>query len=602
MAPATRRGRAAAESQPSSSVPARAPGAIEVQRRRVGGGGWTSRRISIYASRVYFLLIILQIPLFRVPCRAGTCTTPIQVTSSQLVSNEIFPPSVVKAMLYPGAIMSNLTKSMTFPRWSDLFDIYNLTEAKNASAVVDLQRLEILAGSYFCVAGALVGIINPGRMTLFGTLLVIWGLVKEALFGKPVNSDPTQSSYVYPTIMIALVCAFMSVTYNVKKTARSSPSVTVAKPLQSSAKSKLNCYHPHLSAARRGIVSSFQLCLSTRSTGVRNSKSSTAMVQMSLQRSLAMSPRCSLYDSVHRIGGARRRWASCRSQSSCFAYNARLSPIVLNINSAIDPSEPKNQDANSSASRSGPYSRSCHQSGTIGVMGASSTSCLRFLEKFVCWSTSDGEEAPPFVIFNDPLIKKELLSSGNQLTSDTDITLGKLMQKRLVLEQSGASCIVMPCQFLHAWHDKISQNCSVPFLHIGDCVVKELKAANLKPVEYGSNVRVGILATDSTLATNCYLDKLESQGFEVLCPDKASMEHTVLPSVNAFRKGDMEGARNLLRVSLQVLIVRAVNTIILASDDLVGILPDDDPLLKKCIDPLDALVRGAITCARTPRP
>lgn len=160
----------------------------------------------------------------------------------------------------------------------------------------------------------------------------------------------------------------------------------------------------------------------------------------------------------------------------------------------------------------------------------------------------------------------------------------------------------MPCQFLHAWHDEISQGCSVPFIHVGDCVVKELKAANLKPVEYGSNVRVGVLFTDNTLATNCYLDKLESQGFEVLCPDKASMERTVLPSVAAFGKGDMEGARNLLRVSLQVLLVRAVNTIILASDDLVGILPDDDPLLKKCIDPLDALVREAIACARAPRP
>jgi hypothetical protein len=87
----------------------------------------------------------------------------------------------------------------------------------------------------------------------------------------------------------------------------------------------------------------------------------------------------------------------------------------------------------------------------------------------------------------------------------------------------------------------------------------------------------------------------------VLCPDKASMERTVLPSVNAFRKGDIEGARNLLRVSLQVL-VRAVNTVILASDDLVGMLLEDDPLLKKCIDPPDALVREAILCTRTPRP
>ncbi|OEL20530.1 hypothetical protein BAE44_0018453 [Dichanthelium oligosanthes] len=276
--------------------------------------------------------------------------------------------------------------------------------------------------------------------------------------------------------------------------------------------------------------------------------------------------------------------------------------VQMYLQSAIDPSEPKNLDARFSASRSGPYGATCHPSGTVGVMGASSTSSLRFLEKFVCWSTRDGEEAPPFVICNDPLVKKELLSSGNQLTSDSSIALGKLRQKRLFLEQSGACCIVMPCQFLHAWHDEISQGCSVPFLHVGDCVAKELKAADLKPVEYGSNVRVGVLATNDTLATKCYLDKLESQGFEVLCPDKASMEHTVLPSVDAFRKGDMEGARNLLRVSLQVLLVRAVNTVILASDDLVSILPDDDPLVKKCIDPLDALVREAIVCVSTLQP
>uniref|UniRef100_A0A0E0FN36 Uncharacterized protein n=1 Tax=Oryza nivara TaxID=4536 RepID=A0A0E0FN36_ORYNI len=241
MAPSSRKERAA-EARASTSKPSPAPApapAVQVQRRPAGGGRWTSRRISFYASRAFFLLIILQIPLFRVPCRAGTCTTPIQVTSSQLVSNEIFPPSVVKALLFPGAIASNLTKSMTFPRWNDLFDIYNLTEAKTASAVIDLQRLEILAGSYFCAAGALVGVINPGRMTLFGTLLVIWGLVKEALFGKPVNSDPTQSVHVYPTILIALICAFLSITYNVKKTVRNSQSVSITKPLQSSAKSKL---------------------------------------------------------------------------------------------------------------------------------------------------------------------------------------------------------------------------------------------------------------------------------------------------------------------------------------------------------------------------
>jgi hypothetical protein len=47
----------------------------------------------------------------------------------------------------------------------------------------------VLAGSYFAVAGAFVALLKPGRMSMFGTLLIVWGLVKEILLAKPVNTD-----------------------------------------------------------------------------------------------------------------------------------------------------------------------------------------------------------------------------------------------------------------------------------------------------------------------------------------------------------------------------------------------------------------------------
>ena len=59
----------------------------------------------------------------------------------------------------------------------------------------------------------------------------------------------------------------------------------------------------------------------------------------------------------------------------------------------------------------------------------------------------------------------------------------------------------------------------------------------------------------------------------------------------------MEGARNLLRISIQVLLVRAVSSIILVSDYMHGLLPADDPLLGKCVDPMDALVRATVLWA-----
>lgn len=89
------------------------------------------------------------------------------------------------------------------------------------------------------MAGALVGILKPGRMTIFGTLLIIWGLVKEGILGKPVNPDPSKAVYVYPTMVIALICAFSSVKYDVKKAVRSAPVRSSTKPLKGSSKSKL---------------------------------------------------------------------------------------------------------------------------------------------------------------------------------------------------------------------------------------------------------------------------------------------------------------------------------------------------------------------------
>ncbi|KAF5954582.1 hypothetical protein HYC85_007438 [Camellia sinensis] len=157
----------------------------------------------------------------------------------------------------------------------------------------------------------------------------------------------------------------------------------------------------------------------------------------------------------------------------------------------------------------------------------------------------------------------------------------------------------MPCHISHSWHDEVSRGSSVPFLHMGECVAKELKEAKLRPLEAGSSLQIGVLATDAILKAGFYQEKLQNEGFEVVLPDKATMEHTVIPAIEALNRKDMEGARNLLRIALQVLLVRAVNTVVLASDDMRKLLPQDDPLLKKCVDPMDALARSTIKWARS---
>uniref|UniRef100_A0A1D1XCX0 Putative amino-acid racemase n=1 Tax=Anthurium amnicola TaxID=1678845 RepID=A0A1D1XCX0_9ARAE len=314
------------------------------------------------------------------------------------------------------------------------------------------------------------------------------------------------------------------------------------------------------------------------------------------------------------VGGANRSRASIKTRPFALAAassSAKPSPVILQGDRNDGGSGSKRGDLGSSLMGSPSSAPVFSQANTVGVLGGvSAVSTLHFLEKLVGWSSREGEESPPFIVCSDPGLSREVSSRGRDSfphrgTRSTCFwfnrprLVGNLRHKREFLELSGARCIVLPCHLSHSWHREISEGCSVPFLHVGECVAEELKAADLRPVEAGSSVRIGVLAADATLAAGFYQEKLQNLGFEVVLPDKATMEHTFIPAVEALNRKDMEGARTLLRIALQVLLVRAVNTVILASEDMQGLLPLDDPLLKKCVDPMDALVRSTIEWARS---
>lgn len=185
------------------------------------------------ACQAFFVIILLQVPLFRVPCRSGTCTSPLQITATQLMISKIVPHGAIKALLFPGACIQTLVVDSRLPKWSNVYEMYNLTDTASMQPS-EFHRLEVLIGSYFSVAGALAGLIKPGRMSLFGMLLVAWGLIREGVFDK---SGKQIQVYMSPLMLFAVVCAFFSVKYDSQKVQRLAR--PVARPLKSSAKSKV---------------------------------------------------------------------------------------------------------------------------------------------------------------------------------------------------------------------------------------------------------------------------------------------------------------------------------------------------------------------------
>lgn len=158
---------------------------------------------------------------------------------------------------------------------------------------------------------------------------------------------------------------------------------------------------------------------------------------------------------------------------------------------------------------------------TVGIIGGVSVfSTLVFLEKLVWLSSRNGEDSIPFVVCSDPAISRQLSGlfphvngKGSPIWLNHGTIVENLRCKRVFLEQSGAGCIVMPCHISHSWLFEVSKGCSVPFLNLGDCVARELKEAKLKPIEAGSNVKIGVLTSNASQLDGFYEEKLQSQVF-----------------------------------------------------------------------------------------
>lgn len=226
------------------------------------------------------------------------------------------------------------------------------------------------------------------------------------------------------------------------------------------------------------------------------------------------------------------------SHTFCYVNaNRALRKTRLNPPLAITPSSVVTQ-TDSSDSFSNTIKNSCSitasekrdsvgsllsQANTVGIIGGvSADATLKFLRKLVQWSSEDGQSNIPFVLCSDPELNKELLSferssypslrsRNEKLEFNDTLIVENLLSKRKFLENSGAHCIVMPCHICYSWHDEISKGSSIPFLHVGDCVARELKDAKLKPLEAGSPLRIGLLATNVTLVSGFYQERLQKE-------------------------------------------------------------------------------------------
>lgn len=219
--------------------------------------------------------------------------------------------------------------------------------------------------------------------------------------------------------------------------------------------------------------------------------------------------------------------------------------------------------------------------GILGGMGPAATADM--FQKFIQFTPAHcDQEHIPLVISSIPDIPdrtESILHGGKS-------PLMAMEERIQGLENAGAKCILIACNTAHYWYDALKEKCHVDMLNIVDSTINEI-------IKMGKT-KIGILATDATLATHLYQTKLENKGLTCLVPE-VSNQKFVMESIYLYKSGEIEQAEELMLVQRDYLINRGAEVIILGCTEVPLILQNvmkDEPTLYE--DSTAALVRAAI--------
>jgi aspartate racemase len=199
--------------------------------------------------------------------------------------------------------------------------------------------------------------------------------------------------------------------------------------------------------------------------------------------------------------------------------------------------------------------------GILGGMGPAATA--DFMSKIIALTKAvEDQQHIPLLISSMPDIpdRSAYLMSGGSSPQPA------LVYRLRMLEKAGAACIVMPCNTAHYWFPQLKAATSVEMLSIIDVTVEAAREAGFS--------RVGLLATDATLASGLYQNALEKVGIDCVAPEGV-VQKAAMAGTYALKAGDPLKARDCLEAPYQYLQLHKVEAVILGCTEIPLIMADE---------------------------
>jgi aspartate racemase len=156
------------------------------------------------------------------------------------------------------------------------------------------------------------------------------------------------------------------------------------------------------------------------------------------------------------------------------------------------------------------------------------------------------------------------------------------------LERAGADCIAIPCNTAHHWHGALQARTNIPILHIVDAVVDLLARQGIK------KGRIGLLATDGTIAADVYPKRLDERGFSCVMPDAAA-QADIMGAIRLVKAGHTDEGARILEAAARDMTAKDCCRVAMACTEIpLALATVDEPLRSRLVDPTDALACASV--------
>ena len=218
--------------------------------------------------------------------------------------------------------------------------------------------------------------------------------------------------------------------------------------------------------------------------------------------------------------------------------------------------------------------------GIIGGLGPMATAF--FLEKLIAMTeAAKDQEHVNAIVYHEPAVPDRTSFILDPQAADPGPFLIEAAKR---LEQAGVSAIAIPCVTAHFFRDRIGEAVSIPVLNGVAQTADVLEARKIR--------RVGIMATDGTVASGLFQTEFDSLGITALFPD-APMQKKVMSLIYDFVKAGKEPDLRLYAEVAEALEADGAEVVLLGCTEL-SVIGARHALPGKWLDVLDVLAMHCV--------